>query len=244
MAATDIPITKMLAELGVVAVEEVATARAALESAGLTNPRKTNISVEKRAAVVAEIDRFYRRLCVRCAADLEAGNEAEDEAGGMAVGTEMGAAHGARRGVRPGAEPDDPRPVLRVAQPQCTNCGGSNNQRAVDELLAACKRAGVRDVVFVGGSPAVRQELTALLGEALELRLVEGTRSRTRAVADADIAWADLVVVLGTSELAHKVSLLYTDDPAARKKAITVRRRGVEAIAQAITKSDRVSGGR
>lgn len=215
MAATDIPITKMLAELGVVAADEVATARAALEAAGLTNPRKTNISVEKRAAVTAEIDRIFRRLCVRCAADVEAGGDA------------------------PGSAPDA-HPILRVAQPQCTRCGGSNNQRAVDEMLAACARANVRNIVFVGGSPSVRQELTEMLGEALKLRLVEGTRSRTRATADADIAWADLVVVLGTSELAHKVSLLYTDDPAARKKAITVRRRGVEAIAQAIAGSDRV----
>lgn len=243
MAATDIPITKMLAQLGVVAVEEMTTARAALESAGLTNPRKTNISVEKRAAVVVEIDRIFRRLCVRCSADFEAGGAAGEEARAKAAGAGTGAASGAHPGSRSGAE-SDPRPVLRVAQPQCTNCGGSNNQRAVDELLAACERAGVRNVVFVGGSPAVRKELTALMGEALDLRLVEGTRSRTRAVADADIAWADLVVVLGTSELAHKVSLLYTDDPAARKKAITVRRRGVEAIAQAITGSDRVEGGR
>lgn len=235
MAATDIPITKMLAELGVVAADEVATARAALEAAGLTNPRKTNISVEKRAAVTAEIDRIYRRLCVRCAADVEAGGDVPGGPSGFEAGGRLGAGPGTGQRTAP-----DAHPILRVAQTQCTRCGGSNNQRAVDEMLAACARANVRNIVFVGGSPSVRQELTEMLGEALKLRLVEGTRSRTRATADADIAWADLVVVLGTSELAHKVSLLYTDDPAARKKAITVRRRGVEAIAQAIAGSDRV----
>lgn len=216
MARADLPITQLLADLGVVAATEVATARAALEDAGLTNPRKTNISLAKRDAVTDTIDQLYRRLCTRCAVDVDAGNDT------------------------PGAPPDQ-RPILRVAQPQCTRCGGSNNQRAVDEMLAACGRAGVGKIVFVGGSPAVRQELAQLLGEVLDLRLIEGTRSRTRAAAEADIAWADLVIVLGTSELAHKVSMLYTDDPAARKKAITVRRRGVEAIAQAITGSDRVS---
>lgn len=216
MAANDTPITKMLADLGVAAADEVAVARAALESAGLTNPRKTNISVAKREAVTAEIDKIFRRLCARCAADVET----ERDARGTAA---------------------DDRPVLRVAQPGCTRCGGSNNQRAVDEMLAACARGGVSKIVFVGGSPSVRAELNDLLGGRLELRLVEGTRSTTRAKADADIAWADIVVVLGTSELAHKVSLLYTDDPAARKKAFTVRRRGIEAIAQAITRSDRVS---
>lgn len=217
MARTDIPITEMLADLGVVAADQVATARALLEADGLTNPRKTNISLAKRDAVAVAIDKIYRRLCIRCAADVEAGADATS-----------------------GAAPDH-RPILRVAQPRCTRCGGSNNQRAVDEMLAACARAGVTKIVFVGGSPAVRAELNDLLGGRLELRLVEGTRSTTRAKADADIAWADIVVVLGTSELAHKVSLLYTDDPAARKKAFTVRRRGIEAIAQAITRSDRVS---
>ncbi|MBI4897075.1 MAG: hypothetical protein HY827_01750 [Actinobacteria bacterium] len=44
------------------------------------------------------------------------------------------------------------------------------------------------------------------------------------------------------SLLAHRVSQLYADDPAARKKAITVRRRGIEVIAMAITGSDRVRG--
>lgn len=219
MARTDIPIPEMLADLGVVAAEEVAAARALLESEGLTNPRKNNISLAKRDAVTEAIDTIYRRLCTRCAADVEDG------------------------GDTPGV-PSGPRPVLRVAQPQCTRCGGSNNQRAVDEMLASCARANVTKIVFVGGSPAVRTELNELLGGGLELRLVEGTRSTTRAKADADIAWADIVVVLGTSELAHKVSLLYTDDPAARKKAFTVRRRGIEAIATAITGSDRVARGR
>ena len=155
MAANDIPITKMLAELGVAAADEVAAARAAIEAAGLTNPRKTNISVAKREAVTAEIDKIFRRLCARCAADVET------------------------EGATPGAARDD-RPVLRVAQPGCTRCGGSNNQRAVDEMLAACARAGVTKIVFVGGSPSVRAELNDLLGGRLELRLVEGTRSTTR----------------------------------------------------------------
>lgn len=212
----------MLAQLGVVAADQVSAARDLLEAEGLTNPRKTNISLAKREAVTAAIDTMYRRLCTRCAADVEAGA-------------------GTAGAVPTGGGPDE-RPILRVAQPNCTRCGGSNNQRAVDEMLAACARAKVTRIVFVGGSPSIRQELMQMLGDALELRLVEGTRSIARAAADADIAWADLVVVLGTSQLAHKVSQLYTDDPAARKKAITVRRRGIESIATAITSSDRVTG--
>jgi hypothetical protein len=49
------------------------------------------------------------------------------------------------------------------------------------------------------------------------------------------VEWADVIVVAGTSELAHSVSQLYTRDPAARGKLVTARGRGIEAIADAIS---------
>lgn len=60
---------------------------------------------------------------------------------------------------------------------------------------------------MVGGSPAVRQEISER-ANGVELRLVDGTQRRTAAEARGDVEWADLIVVCGGSELSHKVSTL------------------------------------
>ena len=111
-------------------------------------------------------------------------------------------------------------------------------------MVAACRRGGVRRIVVVGGSPDLRRELRGLVGDELELRLVDGTRSPDRRSARSDVAWADLVVVLGSSELAHKVSTLYTKDPEARGKLVTTGRRGIEALADEVSRSDVITGSR
>lgn len=126
------------------------------------------------------------------------------------------------------------RQLALVPQAACAYCGGSNNQRALLEMIAACERAGVTRLVIVGGSPAVRADLVRA-GAHLELRLVDGVERRTKAQARGDIGWADVVVVCGASELYHRVSELYTRDPLARAKLAVSTRRGVEAIANAVT---------
>ncbi len=129
------------------------------------------------------------------------------------------------------------REVVTVQAGACMRCGGSRNDRALAELAEACVSAGIARIVVVGGSPDIRRELGTLRG-ALELRLVDGTERRTRAVAQRDLAWADLVVIGGSSELGHKVSNLYTSDPGGTP-VVTVARRGVEAIAGAIVEHAR-----
>lgn len=130
---------------------------------------------------------------------------------------------------------DDPRRVVEVRSEACARCAGSANARALDDLVAAAERAGVRRIVVVGGSPDVRRELNGL-GDRLELRLVDGTKRRMQSHARRDVEWADVVVIAGASELAHGVSALYTRDPAARGKIVTSSRRGVEAIATAVVR--------
>jgi hypothetical protein len=132
--------------------------------------------------------------------------------------------------------------LVQVPAEACPNCGGSSNRRAVDEMVAACTSAGLRRLAVVGGSPNLRQELTTLVADRLELRLVDGTRSPDRSSARRDIAWADVVLVLGATQLTHKVSTLYTRDQEARRKLITTSRRGLEAIAGEVTRSDLVAG--
>jgi len=121
--------------------------------------------------------------------------------------------------------------VLASLKGACERCGGSDNSRAETEFLEACRSRGVRRVVVVGGSPAVREELEAALGRALELRLIDGTERRTSDKAKGDLEWADLVLVWGGSELHHKVSMLYTSaPPPSRKKVVHSAKRGVAAL--------------
>jgi len=120
-------------------------------------------------------------------------------------------------------------------------CGGSRNERALAELVEACEAAGIRRLVVVGGSPEVRRELGALR-DRIELRLVDGTERRTRPEAQRDLDWADLVVIGGSSELAHKVSNLYTRD-SGPTPVVTASRRGVEAIVAAVVEHVRRRAG-
>ncbi|HET7044537.1 MAG TPA: hypothetical protein VFI37_06785 [Gaiellaceae bacterium] len=186
---------------------DAALARAALEQARLTNPRKQAISLEKLERVQDVLAERLQLLCAACAT----------------------------------AAASDHRPLLAVRPEHCERCAGSHNRRAVRELVAACAATGVRRLVFVGGSPSFRQELGRLVDGRLELRLVDGTRRATKAGAQQDIAWADVVVVCGATELSHKVSNLYTDEPAARRKLVQTRRRGIEAIADEVARSDAVA---
>jgi hypothetical protein len=122
-------------------------------------------------------------------------------------------------------------PVQASTKAACERCGGSDNSRAEAEFLEACRRRAVRKVVVVGGSPAVREELSSTLGDAIELRLIDGTERRTTDKARADLEWADMVLVWGGSELHHKVSMLYTSaPPPQRKKVVHAARRGVAAL--------------
>ncbi|HZI06991.1 MAG TPA: hypothetical protein VEZ71_23425, partial [Archangium sp.] len=97
----------------------------------------------------------------------------------------------------------EPLPV--EPRSHCEHCGGSNNRRAETAFLEACLRHGVRKVVVVGGSPAVREELEDKLGGRIELRMVDGTERRTAVKAQSDLEWGDLVLVWGATELHHKV---------------------------------------
>ncbi len=125
-------------------------------------------------------------------------------------------------------------PVRTAHRVACACCGGSDNRRAEEALVAACRKAGIRRVAIVGGSPSVREELRDALAARLELRLVDGTERRTLAQARLDLDWADLVLMWGGSELDHRVSTLYTGaPPPLRRKLVHTSRRGIAALLEA-----------
>ncbi len=130
-------------------------------------------------------------------------------------------------------------PLLVEPRTHCERCGGSDNRRAEVAFLESCQRHNVRRVVVVGGSPAVREELEAQLGQKLELRMVDGTERRTAEKARHDLEWADLVLVWGGTELHHKVSAHYMHGLHS-EKVVHVARRGVAALlAEAVSHLER-----
>ena len=128
------------------------------------------------------------------------------------------------------------RAVLDAARPTaCEVCGGSANATEISKAIAALVDGGLRRIVVVGGSPSTREELRGLIADRLELRLVSGTDRRTSRDAKADLVWADLVVIWGSTELDHKISRLYTS--ASQGRVVTCARRGIAALAETLAKA-------
>jgi hypothetical protein len=172
----------------------------ALADAALSRPEKTGIAAAKEGAVAACLAEWFVPVCSR--------GDCQEEA--------------THRG-------DGCTPVAAATQAACAICVGSAHARAVDEMVAAMRRAGIARLCVVGGSPNARTRLEALVAGRVELRLVDGTAKRTADAAKADVAWGDLVAVWGGTMLDHKVSKLYTGD-----RVFSFARRGIGELARAV----------
>lgn len=111
----------------------------------------------------------------------------------------------------------------------CVICGGGPNVRSVERMVESCRAIGWTRLCVVGGSPNTRQELARLVDSRLELRLIDGDRSRTAAAAKADVVWADLVVIWGATQLSHKVSMSYRGP-----NVVGVGKRSIAEVAEAV----------
>ncbi|MBF0282872.1 MAG: hypothetical protein HQL51_00235 [Magnetococcales bacterium] len=114
---------------------------------------------------------------------------------------------------------------------QCDLCGGSPVERLAERVARRCLEQGVHRVCVVGGSPIYRARLNELLGKQLTLRLVDGKANRDLTQAEADLAWADRLLISGPSMLSHKVSQLYRPMPG---KTVLVKRRGLRHMLEAL----------
>jgi hypothetical protein len=117
----------------------------------------------------------------------------------------------------------------------CHYCGGSDNQKSVEAFVTACARVGIARIVVVGGSPSTRQEFERLVGARLELRLIDGTKARSHDKARGDVAWANLVVLWGASELHHKVSTQYQAAQTPDCRLVHVPKRGIAQLLAGVT---------
>ncbi len=136
----------------------------------------------------------------------------------------------------------DPRPKLLVERFACEICRGSTNTAAVEAMAAALVSAGRPRLLVVGGSPNARRELEKLLsGTGVETQLVDGTVAVSSTRADQWVAWADVVVVWGGTQLAHKVSTHFMR-PEYSSKRLTLATRGIASLSAAVV--EHLEGGR
>jgi len=173
-----------------------------LEDAGLSKPKKTKIAAKKSEEVAELLAQHFILVCGRG----DCHRSANKIAGG--------------RQVAPAA-----------TEAACDICGGSANQKAIDEMVAAYKAQGWDHLVVVGGSPNARAAFEAGVGGRIELRLISGTARRTKTDAVKDIEWADRVVIWGGTQLNHKVSALYSGP-----KVSAVGRRSIQAVCDEVVR--------
>jgi hypothetical protein len=134
------------------------------------------------------------------------------------------------------------RTLVEVAQEACPYCKGSDNRRAVAEMVAACKARRLKALLIVGGTATLHRQLQDLIKQAgggPALRFVDGAEAvHTRNEATAHLQWADLAVIWGSTPLPHKVSTLYTQHPlAAKVKTITVTQRGIAGLCSQVVRA-------
>jgi len=203
--ATDTDIDDWLANEGILDAASRIEARVVLAGAGLTRAGKHRIAIHK---LDRARDALWAGITPVCA----------------------------NRACIAAAAGQPAKPIVRTGRDRCSVCGGSNTRRAGREMVEACAQAGLHRILLLGGSGNAHAELRALTaGTPIEWRIIDGRNDRpTKRQALPDLAWAQLLVVWASTELPHRVSQVYTEDRPPGLPLITVARRGVEALCQAV----------
>ena len=128
----------------------------------------------------------------------------------------------------------DGAPPLLVAKAACSFCGGSKDRAALAEMARAMIKAKKHRLLVVGGTDAKEREIKEKSPAGIEWRFIEGKTGRHSRYYQPHRAWADLVVIWGSTELNHKVSAHF--DGKGDDAVITVRRRGITALADEVAR--------
>ena len=120
---------------------------------------------------------------------------------------------------------DYPDALLAGVGDRCVICEGSATRRGALIFIRACGRARFHRVIFVGGSPDIRRELPVLLGDDLDVRLVDGMAARPGRDVQREIDGCDVIVLLGSTEISHTVSANWGDP-----KTVATQSRGISAF--------------
>ena len=147
-----------------------------------------------------------------------------------AVDEALGAAF-LRRCSKPACRRDasDARVEVFVSAGYCEICGGSDNRRAVEDMLAAMRRAGYARLLVAGGSPGTRGDLERLCAGRVGLRFVTEETTPNRKTVGSLLGWSDIAAVWTSTEISHKATAVLRGP-----KVLKVPRRGVAALAAAV----------
>ena len=119
-------------------------------------------------------------------------------------------------------------PVI-VAAGHCETCGGSDNRRAVERMLKAMQQIGWRRLLVAGGSPGTRGELERLCADGVDLRFVTAETNPNRRTVAPLLDWSDIAAIWASTQIPHKATAVLRGP-----KVLTVPRRGVAALAEAV----------
>lgn len=119
--------------------------------------------------------------------------------------------------------------LLLVQQSACEMCGGSPGARSLERMGAALEAAGRSRILVVGGTERKERELRQKSPDGVEWRFVDGKVAREDRYYQPHRDWADIIVIWQSTPLDHRVSAHFDGKGDAR--VITVRRRGVAALA-------------
>ena len=201
---TDIPIDNMLADFGI-AHSEHQSARSMLFEWGVIqrSPHRVNIARHKVDDAREVLEAAFLWHCN----NGECRQAARDDTGG---GEDL--------------------PRLLVAQERCRICGGDPSASVLGQAGQALTGAGIDRILVVGGTEAKEREIRQKSPPELAWRFVDGKRVRDDRYYQPHRDWAQVIVIWQSTPLDHKVSDHFDGKGDAR--VITVRRRGVTAIAQ------------
>ena len=127
-------------------------------------------------------------------------------------------------------------PVL-VSAAHCQSCGGSDNRRAVEELVAAMNGAGLTKLLVVGGSPGTRGDLERHCGGRIGLRFITEETPPGRKTVRQLLEWSDIAAIWTSSEISHKATACLRG-----RKVVKVPRRGVAALVAVVQDRCRDAG--
>lgn len=119
--------------------------------------------------------------------------------------------------------------LLLVQQSACEICGGSPSARSLERMAAALDAAGRSRILVVGGTERKEREIRQKSPVSIEWRFVDGKVARDDRYYQPDRDWAQIIVIWQSTPLDHRVSAHF--DGKGDERVITVRRRGVAALA-------------
>lgn len=183
-------------------------ARAVLEAAGLTNPRKQAIAAYKRAEAEVVLGRAFVRVCCDECTHLAR----ERRTRRMALMTSAGR--------------------CEICE------GSNNRRAAVACRAVLRKHGVRNVLIVGGTVHQHHEVAALLASDGLTVEFVDGTQSsHSQKDAVQRMNRAQLAVIWGATPLRHAVSNLYTDDPPQHLRVISFAKRGIEALCREVIRS-------